>query len=108
MGCPPPVARVAPTMGDVVKKYLEKEVPKLAASTRNTQNGQLKFHIEPKWGKKPLTEIHPGEVQDWIETVPLSQVSKGQVMVLMRRLYKLAMRWGGAPCGVQSAQPGGS
>jgi integrase len=92
-------AHVAPTLGDVIKKYMEQKLPKLARSTQNTQNGQLRIHIEPKWGEKVLTEIQPGDVQDWIETVKLSQVSKGHVMVLMRGLYKLAMLWKMYPVG---------
>lgn len=90
---------VAPTLGDVIRKYLQQELPKLAKSTQNTQRGQLNIHIEPKWGKMVLTDIQPGDVQDWIETVKLSQVSKGHVMVLMRRLYKLAMLWKMYPIG---------
>ena len=84
---------VAPTLGDVIKRYIEQKLPQLAKSTQNVQNGQLRIHIEPKWGAMILTEIQPGDVQEWIETVKLSQVSKGHVMVLMRRLYKLAMLW---------------
>ncbi len=90
---------VAPTLGNVIRKYRELKLSKLAASTRNTQNGQLNIHIEPKWGEKVLTEIQPGDVQDWIETVKLSQVSKGHVMVLLRRLFKLAMLWQMYPVG---------
>jgi hypothetical protein len=84
---------VAPTLGDVIKRYIEQILPHLAKSTQNVQSGQLRIHIEPKWGAMILTEIEPGDVQEWIETVKLSQVSKGHVMVLMRRLYKLAMLW---------------
>ena len=94
-----PVAHVAPTMADVIKKYLEQELSKLAKSTQNVQRGQLNIHIGKKWGDCALTDIRPGDVQDWIETVKLSQVSKGHVMVLMRRLYKLAMRWEMYPVG---------
>lgn len=89
---PEPVA-LAPTLSDVIEKYRVKKLPTLAASTRNTQSGQLKIHIEPRWGKMVLTDIHSGDVQDWIDTVKLSQVSKGHVMVLFRRLFKLAMTW---------------
>jgi integrase len=78
---------------------MEERLPKLAKSTQNTQNGQLRNHIEPRWGEDALTEIEPGDVQDWIETVKLSQVSKGHVMVLMRRLFKLAMLWKMYPIG---------
>jgi integrase len=92
-------APLAPTLGDVIQKYREQMLPKLAKSTRDTQYGELRIHIEPKWGTKILTEIHPGDVQEWIETVPLSQVSRGNVMVVMRRLFKLAMLWGMYPVG---------
>lgn len=95
---PAPV-HVAPTMNDVIKKYMEQNLIHLAKSTQNTQNGQLLIHIGPKWGEKALTEIEPGDVQEWIQTVKLSQVSKGHVMVLMRRLYKLAMLWKMYPVG---------
>src|ERR1035438_2193028 len=94
-----PVAHIAPTLSDVIKKYMEQKLSQLAKSTQNVQNGQLRIHIEPKWGGTALTEIQPGDVQDWIETVKLSQVSKGHVMVLMRRLYKLAMLWKMSPVG---------
>jgi integrase len=93
------VAHVAPTMSDVISKYMELNLPHLAKSTKNVQNGQLRIHIEPKWGEKILTDIQPGDVQEWIQTVKLSQVSKGHVMVLMRRLYKLAMLWKMFPVG---------
>ena len=90
---------VAPTLGAVIQRYREQNLPKLAKSTRDTQSGELRLHIEPRWGNSILTEIHPGDVQQWIETVPLSQVSRGNVMVLMRRLFKLAMLWGMYPIG---------
>jgi integrase len=95
----PEPAHVAPTMNDVIKRYMEQNLPHLAKSTQNTQKGQLLIHIGPKWGEKILTEIEPGDVQEWIRTVKLSQVSKGHVMVLMRRLYKLAMLWKMYPVG---------
>jgi hypothetical protein len=77
---------LATTLGDVIRKYRELKLPELAASTRNTQNGQIQIHIEPRWGDRTLTEIHPGEVQQWISSVKLSQVSRSHVMVLMRTL----------------------
>jgi integrase len=92
-------APLAPTLGDVIRKYRELKLPELAASTRNTQNGQIQIHIEPRWGDRTLTEIHPGDVQQWIGTVKLSQVSRSHVMVLMRRLFKLAMLWQMYPVG---------
>ena len=91
---------VAATLGDVIQKYMKQNLPKLAKSTQDTQNGQLQIHIKPKWGDRALTEIHPGDVQAWIQTVNLSQVSKGNVMVIMRRLFKLAMLWGMYPVGL--------
>jgi len=92
-------APLASTLGDVIRKYRELKLPELAASTRNTQNGQLQIHIEPRWGNTTLTEIRPGDVQQWIGTVKLSQVSKSHVMVLMRRLIKLSMLWQMYPVG---------
>jgi hypothetical protein len=65
---------LAPTLGDVIKRYREQMLSALAASTRNTQNGQLQIHIEPKWGATVLTEIHPGDAHAWIQTVNLFQV----------------------------------
>jgi integrase len=91
---------LAPTLGDVIKRYMEQNLPKLAKSTQDTQNGELRIHIEPRWGDITLTEIHPGDVQQWLGTVKLSQVSKGNVMVLMRRLFKLAMLWQMYPVGL--------
>ena len=90
---------VAPTLDEVIKKFREQKLPSLAKSTRDTYEGHLRLYIEPKWGPMVLTEIQPGDVQDWIETVELSQVAKGHVMVLMRRLYKLAMLWKLYPIG---------
>ena len=83
---------VAYTMDDVIKKCKAETLPDLAASTRNTQNGQLNLHIGARWGSTNLTEIQPGDVEEWMKTVELSQVSKGHVVVLMRRLCKLAMK----------------
>ncbi len=87
---------VAPTMGDVMKKYIDQELPKLAASTRNTQGGQLRLHIEPRWGNKPLADIEPGEVEEWVSTIKqvntgedMSQTSRSHIVILMRRLFKL-------------------
>lgn len=47
---------VAPTLGDVIKRYIEQKMPQLAKSTRDTQNGELRIHIEPQWCCAPILE----------------------------------------------------
>lgn len=54
---PEPV-HVAHTLGDVIKKYVEQKLPQLVRSTRDTQIGQFRNHIEPKWGRRFLRRFN--------------------------------------------------
>src|ERR1017187_10768023 len=54
---------LAVTMGTVIDRYVKEHLPELAKSTRDTDGSMLKLHIKPRWGKVPVAEVEPMDVE---------------------------------------------
>ncbi|MFC6644863.1 tyrosine-type recombinase/integrase [Granulicella cerasi] len=88
-----------PTMSMLMVKYMTKQLPELAKSTRDTDKSMLRVHFFPRWELVKIKDVHAEEVEDWIKQLkgadgkPLSPSSKGRARRLMKQLIDRAMFW---------------
>ena len=89
------------TMGVVIDKYVKEYLPELAKSTRDTDGSMLKLHIKPRWGKVPVTEVEPMDVDAWLKTLKMAQSSKGRARRMLKQLIDKSMYWKLIPRGIK-------
>jgi integrase len=81
------------TIGMLVNRYLETELPELRHSTANAYRSYLNHRIKPRWGEYPLSKVKPFAVEQWLKGLDLASRTKGHLHNLMRVLLNCAMRW---------------
>jgi integrase len=81
------------TIGMLVNRYLETELPELRHSTANAYRSYLNHQITPRWGDYPLSKVKPFAVEQWLKGLDLAPRTKGHLHNLMRVLWNCAMRW---------------
>jgi integrase len=102
-------AQNKPTLGLVIDRFIKDEriedivkqkpgettiTDGLSYSTAAGYQSYLKRHIKPKWGGTPLAAVKAMEVKQWLESLPLSPKTRGQVKALLHLLFEKAMLWG--------------
>jgi integrase len=102
------IAQRSPTFGTVLDKFIADERLKEIKACRpgeivdeglkfSTTTGYLsviKLHLRPAWGKVPLSDIKPLEVQEWLKHLNLSRKTKQNIKGVFHRMMELAMLWG--------------
>jgi integrase len=102
------IAQRSPTFGTVLDKFIADERLKEIKACRpgeivdeglkfSTTTGYLsvvKVHLRPAWGKMPLSDIKPLEVQEWLKHLNLSRKTKQNIKGVFHRMMELAMLWG--------------
>jgi integrase len=83
----------AVTVGMLVNRYLETELPELRHSTANAYRSYLNSQIKPQWGDYPISKVKPLAVEQWLKGLDLAPRTKGHLHNLMRVLWNCAMRW---------------
>lgn len=83
----------AVTVGILVNRYLEMELPELRHSTANAYRSYLNHQIKPRWGEYPISKVKPFAVEEWLKDLDLASRTKGHLHNLMRVLWNCAMRW---------------
>jgi integrase len=91
---------MAPTMGDLARRYKTEYLIKLSKSTQDTDTSTINVHILPRWENVKLANIRPGEVESWIETLKLSSSSRGRTRRTMKQMIDRAMVWEMLPLGI--------
>jgi len=81
------------TIGMLVNRYLEAELPELRHSTGNAYRSYLNNQIKPRWGDYPISKVKPFAVEQWLKGLDLAPRTKGHLHNLMRVLLNCAMRW---------------
>ncbi len=106
------IAQRSPTFGTVLDKFIADERLKeikayrpgeivdegLKFSTTTGYLSVIKLHLRPAWGKVPLSDIKPLEVQEWLKQLNLSRKTKQNVKGVFHRMMELAMLWGLIVC----------
>src|SRR5438876_561173 len=83
----------AVTIGMLVSRYLETELPELRHSTANGYRSYLNHQIKPRWGDYPISKVKPFAVEQWLKGLDLASRTRGHLHNLMRVLWNCAMRW---------------
>ena len=81
------------TIGMLVNRYLETELPELRHSTRSAYRSYLNNQVRPRWGDFPISKVKPFAVEQWLKGLDLAPRTKGHLHNLMRVLWNCAMRW---------------
>jgi hypothetical protein len=102
-------AQNKPTLGLVIDRFIKDEriedivkqkpgettiTDGLSYSTAAGYQSYLKRHIKPKWSGTPLAAVKAMDVKQWLESLPLSPKTRGQVKALLHLLFEKAMLWG--------------
>jgi hypothetical protein len=66
----------------------------LSYSTAAGYQSYLSKHIKPRWGSTSIAAIKALDVKSWLEKLPPSPKTRGQVRAVMRLLFERAMLWG--------------
>lgn len=88
-------SQVPPTVEEIVTQYRNEHLSGLRQSTQRAAESWLKCYVIPKWGRTPIRDLKPREVQLWIERLPLAGKTKGHLRGLLHNLYDFSM-WSGA------------
>jgi integrase len=91
--------RSAPTVMTIVNNYRNDKLSKLRHSTQKANNSWLRGYVEPVWGERLITELHPRPVVLWLESLRLAPKTRGHIRELLHRLVDYAMWCGSIPVG---------
>lgn len=83
-----------PTVRMISEQYQVERLP-ARLNTARVYRSWLGNHILPHWGERPVSEVHPREVELWLTRIPLSAKSRSHIRNMMRTLIDFAM-WSGA------------
>lgn len=104
-------ARRAPTVRELIDRYLEEHAVRLAAHTRTNQTYMLRQLVEPEWGTHKAADITPEEVDSILIKIAKGRPRPGKrgrpkrcprptpyaanrAGALLRKMFNLAIRWG--------------
>ena len=93
-----PAVQATRTFGDVIAKYLLKEIPQNYSTQRNYRR-MLRLYIEPKWEHVTLADVDAEMVRDWLNAQTVSPRTKAHIHGLMKTLFRFAMLWKWYPQG---------
>jgi integrase len=88
----PKAETAVPTIGAIVARYKQEELPKRYA-TRAMYLSLLKNHVLPKWEAVTVREITPLAVEKWLQSLELAPKTKTHIRGLMHLLFQCARRW---------------
>jgi integrase len=81
------------SIGALIDHYVERELPERRHSTQQSHSSTLKRWILPRWGDRPLEEIKPVAVEEWLRSLMLAPKTKVNLRSLFHLIYEHARRW---------------
>ena len=90
-------AAEAPTVADLVERFLKEEAPqriklgRLKPSTVSWYRDLARAHVLPTIGARKVAEVTRGDVEHAV--APLSDASRNATLALLSRLFTLSERW---------------
>ncbi len=75
------------------RSYVERESPQRRYSTQQSHSSILKRWILPRWGDRPLEEIKPVAVEEWLRSLTLAPKTKVNLRSLFHLISEHARRW---------------
>ena len=81
------------SIGALIDHYIERELPERRHSTQQSHSSTLKRWILPRWGDRPLEEVKPVAVEEWLRSLTLAPKTKVNLRSLFHLIYEHARRW---------------
>jgi len=81
------------SIGALIDHYIERELPERRYSTQQSHSSTLKRWILPRWGDRPLEEVKPVAVEEWLRSLSLAPKTKVNLRSLFHLIYEHARRW---------------
>jgi integrase len=81
------------SIGALIDHYVERELPERRHSTEQSHSSTLKRWILPRWGDRPLEEVKPVAVEEWLRSLTLAPKTKVNLRSLFHLIYEHARRW---------------
>ena len=81
------------SIGALIDHYVERELPERRHSTQRSHSSTLNRWILPRWGDRPLEEIKPVAVEEWLRSLTLAPKTKVNLRSLFHLIYEHARRW---------------
>jgi integrase len=88
-----------PTFSGLIEHYRLKELPKdnhdrKRKKTKKIYEGNLKNHIEPRWGSYRIRDIASTEVEEWLDRLKLAPGTRAKLRNQMSTVFRHGIRWG--------------
>ena len=81
------------SIGALIDHYIERELPERRHSTQQSHSSRLKRWILPRWGDRPLEDVKPIAVEEWLRSLTLAPKTKVNLRSLFHLIYEHARRW---------------
>ena len=85
--------KVDATLGTIIGRYMNEELPTLRHSTQTTNRSLIECHIKPRWQDVRLSDVTAIAVKQWLDTLPFGAASKARARNMVSKLLDLAMLW---------------
>ena len=87
------------TFSGLIEHYRLKELPmestdRKRKKTKKIYEGNLKNHIEPRWGSYAIRDIASVEVEEWLDHLELAPSSRAKLRNQMSTVFRHGIRWG--------------
>ncbi len=92
--------RKSETFNAFADRYLKEHAdPKKKASSAKDDRQNLKRHIRPRLGSKPIPAITRGDIQALHQSLSSTPFAANRVLALLSKMFNLAEKWGLLPDG---------
>ena len=87
--------RVAPTVSDLVDRYLAEQAPRKRERTRRDDDGLIRQWIIPELGRRKVAELRHTDIDKLHRAVTAhgTPVRANRVIALLKRLLNLSVQW---------------
>lgn len=87
------------TFSGLIEHYRLKELPKdnherKRKKTKKIYEGNLKNHIEPRWGSYRIRDIASTEVEEWLDRLKLAPGTRAKLRNQMSTVFRHGIPWG--------------
>ena len=91
--------RGAPTVGDLIERFLAEHVARKRFRTRNTYRGIVENHVRPALGRTKVAEVSFADVDALHRRISKSghRAQANRVLAVAAKLFALAVKWGMRP-----------
>jgi integrase len=96
-------ARDAPSVQQLIERYLAEHVTKLAKASRCDQESTLRKRVQPAWGPRKVADIQPEDVDALLTDIARGNpeltdrkptpIRANRVGEILRKMFNLSIRW---------------